>query len=65
MSGKFTFNVLLQIQERSSQFLGKYRLVHRGWQEDIVCGDCKQNLDGETTQRYKLALLVHEQVYFW
>ena len=43
---KFTFNVLLQIQKkRSSQVLRKYRLVHRGWQEDNVCGDCNQDLD--------------------
>ena len=28
----------------------KYRLVHRGWQEDIVCGDCNQDLDREKRQ---------------
>ena len=42
--GKFIFNVLLQMQERSSQLLEKYKLVHRGWQRDIVCGDCNQDL---------------------
>ena len=47
---KFTFNVLVQIQERSSQFLGNYRLVHKGWQEGTVCGDCNQDLDRENRQ---------------
>ena len=35
---KFTFNVLLQIQERSSNLLRKYTVVHRPWQKDIACG---------------------------
>ena len=47
---KFTFNVLVQIQERSSQFLGNYRLVHKGLQDDIVCSDCNQDLDRETVR---------------
>ena len=43
-------SVLLQIQERSSQFLRKYRLVHRAWQEDITCGDCIQDRDSHKCQ---------------
>ena len=50
MPCKFTFKVLVQMQERCSQLLEKYRLVHRGWQEDIVCGDCNQDLDREKRQ---------------
>ena len=50
VSWKLSLTVLLQIQERSSQLLGKYRLVHRIWQEDIVCGDCNQDLDNEKRQ---------------
>ena len=50
MPCKLTFNVLLQIQERSSQFLGKYKVVHRRWQENIVCGNRNQDLErGETS----------------
>ena len=46
------------------KFLGKYRLVQRTWREDIVCGDCNQDLDREKRQGEKLAFLVHEQVIF-
>ena len=37
-------------QERSSQLLEKYKLVHRGWQRDIVCGDCNQDLGRDKRQ---------------
>ena len=50
VSCKFTFSVLLQIQERSSHFSRTYRLVHRAWQEDITCGDCIQDRDSEKRQ---------------
>ena len=50
MRFQFISNVLLQIQKISSRFLEEYGLVHREWQEDIVCGDCSQDLDGEKCQ---------------
>ena len=53
------------MQDRSRQVSRKYRLVHRGLQEDIVRGDRNQDLDREKCQGKKLALLVHEQVHFW
>ena len=62
--GKFTFNVLLQMQERSSQLLEKYKLVHRRWQRDIVCGKCNQDLDREKRQFSKASLLMEKQVIF-
>ena len=43
MSLKLTFNVLLQIHEIKAGFFRKYKVVHRGWREDIVRGD--YNLD--------------------
>ena len=65
MPCKFTLSVVLQMQERSNQLLGKYRLVHRERQEDSLCSDCNRDLDKEKRQGQKVALLVHEQVYFW
>ena len=62
---KFICNVLLQIQERSSQFSGKYRLVHRGWQKEIVCGDCNQDINRGKTSGLETVSLDPRTGYFW